>query len=69
VEYKAGRSPDAEELRHVVSKEFLKDEGWSCDLRGRIINGNGRELFKVGFVAAIRKILGEDGEIYGTKQI
>jgi len=59
---------EKEALRHAVSEKLLKDEGWSCDQRGRIINGKGRQLFKVGFATAIRKILGEDVETNGTKQ-
>jgi hypothetical protein len=51
---------EKEALRHAVSEKLLKDEGWSYDQRGRIINDKGRQLFKVGFATAIRKILGED---------
>lgn len=50
---------EKEALRHAISERLLKDEGWSCDERGRIINDKGREIFKVGFATAIRKILGE----------
>ncbi|MDA8347040.1 MAG: gamma-mobile-trio protein GmtX [Thermaerobacter sp.] len=49
---------EKEALRLAISEKFLKDEGWSCDERGRIINDKGREIFKVGFATAIRKILG-----------
>lgn len=52
---------EKEALRHAVGEKFLKDEGWSCDQR--IINDKGREIFKVGFATAIRKILKEDSEV------
>ena len=44
-------------LRHAVSSEKLAEEGWSIDERGYIVNENGRPIFKVGFVPAIKKLV------------
>lgn len=46
-------------LRHAVSDRVLKDEGWTTDAEGRVINEVGRVVYKPGYVSAIRKILGE----------
>lgn len=47
-------------LRHAISAGFLADEGWEQDANGRILSGKTkRVIFKVGFVSAIRKVLGE----------
>ncbi|MFM5192137.1 gamma-mobile-trio protein GmtX [Aeromonas media] len=43
-------------LRHAISNQLLQDEGWKTDEHGRILTSNGRPIFKVGFVSAIRKI-------------
>lgn len=55
---------EIEALRHAVSVRVLKDEGWTTDAEGRVINEAGRVIFKPGYVSAIRKIIGE-----GTKRI
>lgn len=44
-------------LRHSISDKLMQDEGWSQDEHGRILKANGRPIFKVGFVSAIRKII------------
>jgi len=44
-------------LTHAIDEEELMRKGWSVDERGRISDENGVEVFKVGFVAAIRKML------------
>jgi hypothetical protein len=45
-------------LQHAVSEKFLRDENWTQDDYGRVLNAKGRAIYKVGYVAAIRKILG-----------
>jgi len=47
-------------LSHGISESLMHDEGWSQDEHGRILNAKGRPIFKVGFITAIRKILGEE---------
>lgn len=49
---------EKEALRYAVSEKFLHDEGWTQDDYGRVLNVKGRAIYKVGYVAAIRKILG-----------
>lgn len=44
-------------LAQVISPEFLQQEGWSEGLNGEILNRNGRKLFDIGFVHAVRKVL------------
>lgn len=44
-------------LRHAISNQLLQDEGWKTDEHGRILTSNGRPIFKVGFVSAIKKII------------
>ncbi len=51
---------EIEALRHAVSDQVLKDEGWITDAEGRVMNEVGRVIYKPGYVSAIRKILGED---------
>jgi hypothetical protein len=47
-------------LRHAISDKLLRDEGWNQDEHGRILKiDNNRAIFKIGFVTAIRKILGD----------
>ena len=57
---------EIEALRHAVSDRLLEDEGWTTDSEGRVVTETGRALYKPGYVSAIRKILGVDGE---AKQI
>lgn len=45
-------------LRHAISGQLMEDEGWLTDRHGRILTSNGRTIFKIGFVSAIKKILG-----------
>lgn len=49
---------EIEALRHAISEKLLQDEGWLQDENGRILNTKGRVIFKVGFINAIRKIVG-----------
>lgn len=44
-------------LRHAISDKLMQEEGWSQDDYGRVLNHKGREIFKVGYVSAIRKIM------------
>lgn len=46
-------------LRHAISEQTMKNEGWSQDAYGRILNEKNRVIFNIGFVSAVRKILGE----------
>lgn len=48
---------EKEALRHAITDKLMQDEGWSQDDHGRILKANGRAIFKVGFVSAIRKII------------
>ena len=50
---------EIEALRHAVSDRLLRDEGWTSDAEGRVLNEAGRVIFKPGYVTAIRKIIGE----------
>ncbi|OYV91357.1 MAG: alpha/beta hydrolase [Acidiphilium sp. 37-60-79] len=50
---------EIEALRHAVSDRLLNDEGWTTDAEGRVINEEGRAIFKPGYVSAIKKITGE----------
>jgi len=51
---------EKEALRHSISDKLFKEEGWIADDNGRVmIEKNKRVIQKVGFVAAIRKMLGE----------
>jgi hypothetical protein len=48
-------------LRHAISDELMKSEGWIIEENGRVarlINDRNRTIFKVGFVTAIHKVLG-----------
>ena len=44
-------------LRYAVSENMLKSEGWVTDQSGRILNANGRVIFKAGFVMGLKKIV------------
>lgn len=49
-------------LRHAVSDDIMKTEGWVADQSGRIVNTKGRVIFKAGFVSAMKKIVSEMNE-------
>ena len=54
---------EIEALRHAVSDQALVDEGWIVDDYGRVVVAkNGRPVFKVGFVDAIKKVLDQHRE-------
>jgi hypothetical protein len=36
----------------------MRDEGWTQDDHGRVLNAKGRAIYKVGYVTAMRKIVG-----------
>lgn len=44
-------------LQHAISEIKMREEGWSVDEYGRILNDKRRHIFKVGFASAIRKII------------
>jgi len=46
-------------LKHAISPDFLKQEGWAVESNGRISNKQGRTIFKAGFATAIRKTSSE----------
>ncbi len=60
---------EIEALRHAVSDRLLRDEGWTSDAEGRVLNEAGRVIFKPGYVTAIRKIIGEASASKSTQQI
>ncbi|CAG9228578.1 hypothetical protein PSAB6_50041 [Paraburkholderia sabiae] len=45
-------------LRDAISDARFSDEGWTGDEHGRVFNSKGRPIFRIGFITAIRKILG-----------
>ena len=53
---------EIEALRHAVSAKFLEDEGWATDAEGRVFSETKRVIYKPGYVTAIRKIIGEEGQ-------
>lgn len=50
---------ETEALCHAVSEKFLAEQGWKCDDNGRITNNIGRQIYKVGYATAIRKLTSE----------
>jgi hypothetical protein len=48
---------EIEALENAISDTLMDEQGWTQDEHGRIKKG-GRTIFKTGFVAAIRKVLG-----------
>lgn len=44
-------------LGHSISSEKLAEEGWTIDSAGYMVNANGRPIFKVGFVSAVKKLI------------
>lgn len=51
---------EVEALRHAISDRVLKDEGWTTDAEGRVLNEAGRVIYKPGYVTAIRKVIGAE---------
>lgn len=49
---------ETEALKHAISEKLMQDEGWIQDDHGRVLNAKGRAIYKVGYVTAIRKIVG-----------
>lgn len=49
---------ETQALKHAISEKFMLDEGWTQDDYGRVLNAKGRAIYKVGYVTAIRKIVG-----------
>jgi hypothetical protein len=47
---------EKEALTKAISAEFLKQEGWSEESDGEILNARGR-LYGLGYATAIRKLL------------
>lgn len=45
-------------LEKSISNDFLVHEGWEVGAHGEITNQSGRTVYDVGYVTAIRKILG-----------
>lgn len=45
-------------LEKSISNDFLAQEGWEIGAYGEITNQRGRTVYDVGYVTAIRKILG-----------
>jgi hypothetical protein len=51
--------PERESLKKAASKEYLNKNGFDEGPRGEVLNDKGRVVFPMGFLAAIRRILGE----------
>lgn len=49
-------------LSHAISPEFMKQEGWTVEESGRVVNGIGRTIFKAGFASAMHKIVAAAGK-------
>lgn len=43
-------------LREAISPEKLADEGWSIDANGFLLNSDGRRIYGIGYVSAIKKL-------------
>jgi len=43
-------------LREAISPEKLADEGWSIDANGFLLNTDGRRIYGIGYVSAIKKL-------------
>jgi hypothetical protein len=52
---------EREALAKVFSEKWIEEHGLKIGLHGSLLNDRGRELFPVGFVPGLRKLLG-DGE-------
>jgi len=50
-------SSEREALERAISLEGQRKHGWSTDERGRVRDKDGNEIFQVGFISAVRKIL------------
>jgi len=48
---------EREALRHAISDEFLREQGWTADEQGRIKYKGKQQIFKIGFIIAIKKVL------------
>lgn len=44
-------------LNHSISDQLIQGEGWKTDDYGRVLTSKGREIYKVGYISGIRKIL------------
>lgn len=53
-------STEKSALQHAISDDLMKQEGWSIEPSGRIVNSLGRTIFKAGFATAIRKTYGSE---------
>ena len=45
-----------EALASAITPKFLKSRDWKADSRGRVIDNNGKTIFKNGFITAIEKL-------------
>ncbi len=49
-------------MAYAISDQHLEDEDWEADEYGRIVSTRTkRAVFKVGFIAALRKVLQDSG--------
>ena len=48
---------EREALANAISPEFIESQGWEANSRGRVVDINGKTLFKNGFVTAIKKLI------------
>lgn len=49
---------ECEALQKAVSRDYLEERGMREGSHGEIVNDRGRTIFEVGFLRAIRKVLG-----------
>lgn len=45
-------------LQQAITPEFLQSEGWHESEHGQITNDRGRTIYRLGYVTAMRKVLG-----------
>ncbi|UZE95437.1 gamma-mobile-trio protein GmtX [Alkalimarinus alittae] len=48
---------EIEALRYAASPKLLEDNGWTTSKTGRLKDGNGKTIMKVGFTSAIAKLV------------
>ena len=48
---------EIEALRYASSPKLLEDNGWTTSKTGRLKDGNGKTIMKVGFTSAIAKLV------------
>ena len=57
----ANKMQEAEALRAAISDEFMQQQGWVVMPTGQVKAMNGDEVYKRGYVNAVKKLLGRHG--------